>query len=416
MSDTKRLPVWAERLLLVVGAPLLFLGLCELTIRALGVDTDVARNDSAQIAVPVWLLADEGWVADRRSKLRRSGGEPVPAEDVAWLYHFEEARWIQYKLKPNVDVEAVNPFNEIEVARDVTFRMRSNDAGFRDDPFAPRRPGTVRIVTIGDSSTFGWGAEREDTYQALLMERLERSQPGRFEVLNLGIPGHNSRHGVGMLEHYALPLEPDLLIVAFGANDPRLVPNPTAATLDAHDTWLAGVRFALLELDTYRLLRKLVLSAVDPLSRPTEDEAQGRHKVPAVDLDAYQANLEHMLAVMQQRGGATVFVSVCTGDRRYVAGMRNVAAAAGAPFLDVRELFTAKVDALEAGELMPDLVARYRRLYGRQAMEHQRSLYVTSDGCHPHRVGNSLIAEELEGRVRAALGQPPVPSSPGEVP
>lgn len=416
MDEPKRIPVWAERLLLIVGAPLVFLALSEAAIALLGIDTDLARNDNARIAVPVWLLADEGWVADRRTKLRRSGGEPIAAEDVAWLYHFEEARWIQYKLKPDIDVEAVNPFNEIEVDKNVTFRIRSNGDGFRDEPFPPKDPGRVRIVTIGDSSTFGWGSDREDTYQALLLERLERWQPGRFEVLNLGIPGHNSRHGIGMLEHYALPLEPDLLIVSYGANDPRLVPNPTAETLAAHDGRLAGLRFAMLELDTYRLLRKAVLSASDPLSRPTEDEAEGRPKVPAVDLDGFQANLERMVEAMERRGGAALFLSVCTGDRRYVASMRNVAQAADAPFLDVRQLFTDRVDALEAGELMPDLVAHYRRLYGRQAMEHQRSLYVTSDGCHPHRVGNSLIAEQLEGRVRAALGQPPVPSSPGESP
>lgn len=416
MTQPKRFPVWAERLLLVIAAPVVFVGLCEIAIWALGIDTDLARNENARIAVPVWLLADEGWVADRRTKLRRSGGEPIAAEDVAWLYHFEEARWIQYKLKPNIDVEAVNPFNEIEVEKHVTFRIRSNGDGFRDDPFPPKSPGKVRIVTIGDSSTFGWGSERENTFQALLQERLDRWQPGRFEILNLGIPGHNSRHGTGMLVHYALPLQPDLLIISYGANDPRLVPNPTDDLLATHEGWLAAVRFQLLRLNTYRLLRKVVLSAIDPLSRPTEDEAEGRAKVPAVDVDAYQANLERMAAAMDGRGGAVVFLSVCTGDRRYVATMRNVADETDAPFLDVRQLFTDRVDELESGTLMPDLVAHYRRLYGRQAMERQRSLYVTSDGCHPNRIGNTLIAEQLEGKVRDALGQPPLPSSPGESP
>ena len=72
-SQPRRIPVFAERLLLLVGSPLLFLLLVEAAIAITGIDLDLARNDGAQIAVPVWLLADEAWVADRRSKWRREG-------------------------------------------------------------------------------------------------------------------------------------------------------------------------------------------------------------------------------------------------------------------------------------------------------------------------------------------------------
>jgi len=164
----------------------------------------VARNENAQIALPVWLLADEVWVADRQAKLERSDGQPIAAADVAWLYHFEEARWIGYKMKPGVDVDAVNPFNTAEVAQNVTFRLSSNSDGFRDREVAPKQPGVIRIVTLGDSSTFGWGADPDHTYRRLLEERLNDGSGPRFEVLNLGIPGHNSRHGLGVLRHYAV--------------------------------------------------------------------------------------------------------------------------------------------------------------------------------------------------------------------
>lgn len=414
MRRDRRIPVWLERLALVAGAPIVFLLIAEATIALTGIDTDVARNENAQIAVPVWLLADEDWIADRRARMRRSGGEPIAAAEVAWLYHFEEARWIGYKLKPNIDVEAVNPFNEAEVAKNVTFRIVSNSDGFRDRELEPKRPGKVRIVTLGDSSTFGWGAQQEHTFQALLEDRLEAWQPGRFEVLNLGMPGYNTHNGIGVLEHYARGLDPDVVIVSFGANDPRKVPRPTAEVLALDDTALGALRYRLLDLGTYRLLRKVVLSLSDPLSRPTSDEAQGRAKVPAVDLDSYRANLQHIDETVRGDGGGTIFLSVCTSDRQYVATTRDVAAAAGAPFLDARELFGTVIDQLEAGELMPELVARYRRLYGIEAMTRQRSLYLTSDGCHPHRIGNSLIAQQLEGLVRAALGRPRAPTSSGE--
>ena len=410
-SEPRRIPAFVERLLLLVGSPLLFLLLAEAAIAITGIDTDVARNDSAQIAVPVWLLADEAWVADRRSKWRREGDTPIAAAELEWLYHFEEARWIGYKMKPGVDVVAINPFNAVERDKRITFRLRSNDSGFRDRSFGPRAAGTVRIITLGDSSTFGWGVNPEQTFQRLLEERLNDGSGPRFEVLNLGIPGHNSRHGLGMLRHYALTLEPDILIFAYGANDPRRVPTPTDISLAGDNTMLAGIRYGLLNLRTYRLLRHIVFSARDPL-RPGQAE---RQTVAAVPLADFEANLREFHELAGAADAKTILMSVCTGERRYAATMRNVADELGIGALDVRQVFSENIDALEAGTLYPDLVEKYRERYG--ALFNERRAYaVTSDGCHPHWVGHSLIADELVPLVRSALGQPATtPAEPGEV-
>jgi lysophospholipase L1-like esterase len=401
MSSTpRRIPVFVERVLLVVASPLLFLLLAEAAIAMTGINTDVARNDNAQIAVPVWLLADEVWVADRRSKWRREGDKPIAAAEVGWLYHFEEARWIGYKMKPTVDAAAVNPFNRVEVRKNVTFQLQSNSSGFRDRPFGPREAGTVRVVTLGDSSTFGWGVDAEHTFQRLLEDGLNDGNGRRVEVLNLGIPGHNSRHGLGMLRHYALALQPDVLIFAYGANDPRKVPTPTDRVLAGDDTLLAGARYRLLRLGTYRLLRQLMFSARDPL-RPGTAEIE---TVTAVPRASFESNLRQFHALSAAAGAETILMSVCIGDVGYAHSTRDVAAELGIAALDVRQVFTKHIDALEAGTLYPDLVDQYRRLYGNLFNE-RRAYAVTSDGCHPHRVGHRLIADELLPLVRQAIGR-----------
>lgn len=401
MSERRRIAVVVERFLLLVGSPLLFLLLAELVIGVSGIETEAARNKNAKIAVPVWLLADENWVRDRQTKLRRSGGEPIAAEEVEWLYHFEEARHIQYKLKPLVDVQAVNPFNEIEVEKNITFRLTSNRDGFRERPFVPKQAGVVRIVTLGDSSTFGWGVDAEHTYQRQLEERLNaRYLDRRFEVLNLGIPGYNSRHGVGVLRHYAEQMEPDVMIFGFGANDPRLVPAPTSTLLDRDTNVMSGIRFGLLKLRTYSLLRRLVFTLRDPIATGRQEEL-----VEAVSLPQFRDNLRTFVSTASAIGGRSVFVSVCTGIQSYAEAMREIASEQNVPMLDVRQLFTDNIEALKAGPLYPDLVAAYRQRYGRRAMDHRQSLYVTSDGCHPHRVGHSLIADRLADIVDRELRQ-----------
>ena len=202
-----------QRAILAVAAPLVFLLLCEAVIRVAGVDTDLARNENFEIGVPIWLLADETWVDIQRGRLEQPRG--VRAADVAWLQHFEEARYIQYKLKPGISVAVTNPFNDIELTKGATFRLESNSSGFRTKEFELKTPTVERIVTLGDSSTFGWGVDPEYTYQQLLARRLtDAGTP--TEVFNLGISGHTSRHGIGVFEHYARDLTPDALIISFG--------------------------------------------------------------------------------------------------------------------------------------------------------------------------------------------------------
>ena len=82
----------AQRLALIVLAPIVFVVLCDIVIRVSGVDTSVARNRNFEIGVPTWLLGDENWVDIQRGRMDEPDG--VRAEDVAWLQHFEEARYI----------------------------------------------------------------------------------------------------------------------------------------------------------------------------------------------------------------------------------------------------------------------------------------------------------------------------------
>ena len=188
-----------QRLALVVCAPIVFLLLSDMAIRVSGIETDVARNENFEIGEPVWLLGDENWVDIQRVWLE--GPRGVRAEDVGWLRHFQEARHIQYKLKPNTAVYASNSFNNMELRKLKSFRLVSNGDGFRAQEFEPKQPGVTRIVTIGDSSTFGWGVEPEYTFQHLLEQRFHRGRSDTpTEVINLGISGHTSRHGLGVFE------------------------------------------------------------------------------------------------------------------------------------------------------------------------------------------------------------------------
>lgn len=96
-----------------------------------------------------------------------------------------------------------------------------NREGFRDtDHVEPKPAGTFRILCLGDSFTYGVGAEQGDTYPARL-EKLLNQRPGsrpRAEVLNLGLPAYFAKQERILLTKMAPRYEPDLVLVGFLGN------------------------------------------------------------------------------------------------------------------------------------------------------------------------------------------------------
>lgn len=395
-----RKPTWRQKALLAVGSPLLALLLAEGLIRLAGINTDLARNKNFEISVPVWLLADNNWVRTQHDRLQQPKG--VKAADVAWFANFEEARYIQYKLKPRIDVLAVNPFNEIDVRKNITFRITSNKDGFRTREFTRKKPGTFRIVTLGDSSTFGWGVGPEFTWQSRLEKRLERDLRS-VEVFNLGVSGFTTRHGLGVMRYYALSLEPDLFILSFGANDARYVLRSADAVLDGDETFLGGLRWTLLKLKSAQLLRRVIFSVYDPF--PSIVPAAGRprpSRFPSVPLEQFSENLKTLIVQARNIGAPTVLLSLCSPDA-YARATRAVAAGEKLPYVDGKDLFDLSLPRIKAGSLYPEEASSVRSTYGDEALAKSEWLYVTSDGCHPNRTGTSLIADALAEAVLQAV-------------
>ncbi len=95
-------------------------------------------------------------------------------------------------------------------------RVRISEQGLRDERIdIPKPKGTRRLLCLGDSWTFGWGVEREDSF----CSRLSGLLGGGWETVNLGVPGQNSSQEVRRLELQGLQYEPDLVLVQHNVGD-----------------------------------------------------------------------------------------------------------------------------------------------------------------------------------------------------
>ena len=117
---------------------------------------------------------------------------------------------LQFSIRPNAET--------VLAREDFRITIRSNALGFRDEDRGPKGD-AVRILAAGDSVTFGWGVEREETFE-MQMERMQRAASERgegveIEVINTGVPGYNLYQSVLALEKKGWKVDPD--IVLFGA-------------------------------------------------------------------------------------------------------------------------------------------------------------------------------------------------------
>ena len=103
--------------------------------------------------------------------------------------------------------------------RDASFpdaRVEINSLGLRGPEVALEKPaGVTRVLCLGDSCTFG-GAH---PYPEIMQSILDQHAPGRFQVLNAGVIGYTSLHGLEWLESDLAKLRPDIVTVYFGWND-----------------------------------------------------------------------------------------------------------------------------------------------------------------------------------------------------
>jgi lysophospholipase L1-like esterase len=112
--------------------------------------------------------------------------------------------------KPNSSMELMNVMVSI------------NSDGFRDKEYSVSRNGKYRIIVLGDSLTFGWGVNHEDTFENLLEEELNKKFP--TEIINFGTGNYNTEQEVNIFVEKGLKYKPDKVILFYFINDAEITP------------------------------------------------------------------------------------------------------------------------------------------------------------------------------------------------
>jgi len=104
-----------------------------------------------------------------------------------------------------------------------SFRVSTDANGLRTPLHAEEKPaGITRVMTLGCSTTFGWGVDDELTYPARLESILTTA--GRpVEIINGGQPGHSSFQGLWLWDRALARYKPDVVVFGYVVQDARKV-------------------------------------------------------------------------------------------------------------------------------------------------------------------------------------------------
>jgi lysophospholipase L1-like esterase len=328
--------------------------------------------------------------------------------------------------------------NEVKITQSpdgkTNYEVHINRHGLRGPDFElEKTPGTLRVLTLGASSTFGYRNRDDETYPAQLQRVLdERAPDRRFEVINFSVPHANSDNVVAMFRAEGLALDPDFVTFYEGVNDAAIV-NPPTDAFSRGLQWLAE-RLLSVQLLSYMLPNdsgaaehmwseevaaarsRVFLENVETLRR--ECEQQG-----VVFIVATQQVKSGLIPVEKMRGvtyAEELDQILAARDQRRVGP-----GASGVAVTDLQKLSSwldpARVFVVHA-RIMTDLLAWADREKVpvadiRSALDERRELLVSWVHLHPE--ANHIVAETLADVILAEAARraaSPAPADPPEPP
>ncbi len=261
---------------------------------------------------------------------------------------FEGDSLLSWRLKPNLD-HAVWDFTVLSTNAE---HLRSEHVG---ETLERKQPGTVRVVCLGDSVTFGYRVpavwpDKPTEYDPewlpfpmLLEKQLRAANPDRrIEVVTMAVPGYSSHQGLAWLRRDSDKLQPDLLIVSFGWNDASLSDLPDRDAIRT-SRYAVAVRGLIDSSQTFAHATRWLRSR-QSINPKTRERLTAR-----VSQQEYLNNMLAIESLARQRGAAVIVIAAPYRDHsseapeadlmlQYRIALGTTMRQSGIPFLEIREL------------------------------------------------------------------------------
>lgn len=294
-----------------------------------------------------------------------------------------------FRLKPNFHLNAWNYYGKVR------WEIHTNNLGFRSRPVSiEKRRTTFRIACLGDSVTFGFNVDQEDTYPSVVENMLNYNLRERhIEVINAGVPGYASPQGVEMFTHYVLPLKPDLITVAFGRNDANYRQESPAEKLRSMKPFMKLIP-VVNSFESYKLLRYLVLEAKKAIFSGKKKPAK------STDPKEYQEHILKIVDIARENDIGVILLN-CDLISSYQSDfLKRLAKKRDFPFVNLTAFLRSQlINILEGKADYPELKF-YRSVWGSKMIKKNPHLLLQWKGGHPNALGHWMMAQALTRAIK----------------
>jgi lysophospholipase L1-like esterase len=312
-------------------------------------------------------------------------------------------RRLFWRLASDVNLQVENQLFETRGAP-VVWTIRTNDIGFRG-PRIPDDVSGLRILTLGDSCTFGFRVAEEAAYPARLRDACT-SRDRQAVVLNAGVPGYTSHQGRLLLESLVDTYHPNVVTIAFGTNDRESDPLSDAERSAWLDTFIGRLTYESARSGVYRALSALLV-------RPPSPAAAARRV--RVDVAAFRENVNAMIARARHASARVVLIDLVFVGPIYLETLQSLAAQWNVPLMDGRAILDSAYAAIESGTAYQNEAKAWRRFYvenilsirpvyfdrtfyeRKYATEREQQQFITmmADPIHPSAIGHHAVSDAL---------------------
>lgn len=317
-----------------------------------------------------------------------------------------------WTLTPNTSLQ---PENIVYVTRDkepIRWSLEINASGHR----GPRYPGSSEITgpviaCFGDSCTFGYRVNDHETYPVQLESYLKEHGRQGARVVNFGVPGYTTFQGKRRLAQVLEQHSPDVVILAFGANDHEQ---------DLYSDREKAERIHPAGMSISRMLNHVAMAkVVSGLIQYQAEPSYSRNLPARVSEQDYRDNLLAMVRMAQKAGCRVILLDMVFFAPLHQKSIAEVVLKTGVETIDCRDLLhKVAIEIVEGKRFQKQReeldhfwdteVASYRQVYySAQHYRHMfqnrlwRSLlrYLLIEPVHPSTLGYQIISQTIAEKI-----------------
>ncbi|MDZ4200043.1 MAG: SGNH/GDSL hydrolase family protein [Kiritimatiellia bacterium] len=281
------------------------------------------------------------------------------------------------------DTRGMLPDSELQVRFNPGAEWRGrrvNQLGFLGrEVEAAKKPGTVRVICMGDSCTASGVPPYADFLHERLTERPPTDQP--WEAFNMAVHGYSTEHGLRLFHRQTRHLEPDYVTLFYGWNDHWRAHTTDRLRLARR---VGPIQGRLVKLFRRTRLAQFVSSRTMVRQVPDVDNF-----VLRVPHEEYRQNLRQLVAAIRRVRAVPILMTAprASALTPLLVKNRQVARLEDAIRLHDEYAEITREVAIETGAALLDLARIFE--------DEKADALFSDDGIHHVREGRERIAREI---------------------